>query len=281
MPSNNFPFARFPVEGAPHGSNVTIGPNPFDKPKGRRNDPPPTSPESANRYAWWDANSIGTLFQDTAGTVPVAANNDPVGDWHDVDGNLIQWEQATAGDRPIYKTNVLNGKPGIKFDGTSDHMVLTTVLNQARMDESTVFAVVSGWVTGTYQGLVGPANGTAGQGQDAYYLRITDVDKAEVLEAYVGNPMTSTAAISTAGAVIGFKFSDTGNAYTHYNGRNDNGTGASTVTFSGSASILGAQLGVTTEFFTGYIHELLIYDVVLNDTKIDNNARYLLNKWGL
>jgi len=277
MPSNNFPFARFPVEGAPHGSNVTIGPNPFDKPKGRRNDPPPTSPESANLIGWYDANNIGTLFQDTGGTVPVAANNDPVGDWHDANGGLKEMEQATAGLRPLYKTNILGGKPGIKFDGSDDVLVWSSVLSTANMDQSTVFLVLSGWTTGTYQGILGS---TLPAGNDSYYLRISDVDKASFVHAGVAEIGVSTAAYSTAGAVIGLAYSDA-SSYAFYTGRTANGNGATAASISAASTIVGAQDGGVVERYTGYIHEILIYDSVLNATKIDNNARYLLNKWGL
>jgi hypothetical protein len=238
----------------------------------------PTAPESANRYAWWDASDLSTLWQNTNGTGAVSALNDPVGDWHDVDGNLIQWEQGTAANKPLFDPEALNGMPGIKFDGSNDYMTLTTVLNQARMDESTVFMVVSGWTTGTYQGLLGAAT-EFGADVDCYYLRITDTDKSEVLQSYTGGSMTSTAAVPTAGAVIGFKFSDSGNSYTHYLGRATNGSGSSSVTFSGNTSILGAQRGSALEYYSGFAHELIIYDAVLNATLTDNVLWYLGNKW--
>jgi hypothetical protein len=242
---------------------------------------PPLTPE-AGMLIWLDANDIASLWQDSAGTVQVAANNDPVGRWTTTeDGATENMAQALNNAfRPLYKTNILNGKPGVKFDGSNDYLDQDNLFTAARMNESTTFAVISGWTTGTYQGLLGPS-ADVGESNDAFYLRVTDTDKTEVLESYVGNSMTSTAAVSTSGAVIGFKFSDSGNSYTHYSGRSTNGTGATTVTFSQPSDILGAQLGAAAEYFTGYIHEFIVYNSVLSATQIDNVLWYLMGKWGL
>lgn len=58
----------------------------------------------------------GTLYQDSGRTTPVTANNDPVGAADDASGNANHLLQATAGKRPLYKTNIQNGKPGLLFD---------------------------------------------------------------------------------------------------------------------------------------------------------------------
>jgi hypothetical protein len=278
MPRNAFPFARHPIEGVPHGTAIAIGPSPFSGSKGRRNNNPPTEPE-AGMLIWLDANDIASLWQDSAGTVPVTANNDPVGRWTTTEASATDHMDQALNNafRPLYKTNILNGKPGVKFDGSNDYLDQDGIFTAARMNESTTFMVISGWTTGTYQGLLG-ASADPGE-TDTFYLRVTDISKTEVLESYVGNSMTSTAAVSTSGAVIGFKFSDSGNSYTHYSGRSANGTGSTTSTFSQPTDILGAQLGAGPEYYSGYIHEFIVYDSVLNATKTDNVLWYLQNKW--
>src|SRR5690242_121198 len=64
---------------------------------------------------WYKAD--GTLWQDSARTTPVVANSDPVGAWDDASGNNNHLLQATAGKRPLYKVNILGGKPAVLFDG--------------------------------------------------------------------------------------------------------------------------------------------------------------------
>lgn len=83
----------------------------------------------ASLAAWYDANDITTLFQDSAGTTPVTADNDPVGKMNDKSGNARHLLQATAGFRPLYKTAVVGSKAALRLDGVDDLMT----------------AAVSGW----------------------------------------------------------------------------------------------------------------------------------------
>lgn len=55
--------------------------------------------------AWYDPSDLSTMFQDTAGTVPVTADGDPVGLFQDKSGNGVHLQQGTEGARPIYKTD--------------------------------------------------------------------------------------------------------------------------------------------------------------------------------
>jgi len=54
---------------------------------------------------WYDPSDITSLFQDSAGTIPVTADGDPVGSMLDKSGNGFHATQATAGNRPVYKTD--------------------------------------------------------------------------------------------------------------------------------------------------------------------------------
>lgn len=78
--------------------------------------------------AWYDPSDLTTLFQDSAGTVPVTANNDPVGMMRDKSGNGNHAIQATAGSRPLYKT--LGGKHWIEGDGANDFLRATFTITQ-------------------------------------------------------------------------------------------------------------------------------------------------------
>lgn len=52
-------------------------------------------------------------------------HNDPVAAWLDSSGNGRNASQGTAGNRPLFQTNVANGRPGVLFDATDDGMSIT------------------------------------------------------------------------------------------------------------------------------------------------------------
>ena len=54
---------------------------------------------------WYDPSNLSSLFQDSAGTTPVTADGDLVGLMLDLSGNGFHASQATAGNRPIFKTD--------------------------------------------------------------------------------------------------------------------------------------------------------------------------------
>ena len=58
---------------------------------------------ASEKGAWFDPSDISTLFQDSAGTTPVTAVEQPVGKILDKSGNLAHATQATAGNRPTYR----------------------------------------------------------------------------------------------------------------------------------------------------------------------------------
>lgn len=59
-------------------------------------------------------------------------DGDAVAQWDDSSGNAKHLTQGTAGSRPTYKTNILNGHPVVRFDGSADHLFLNTPGDQLR-----------------------------------------------------------------------------------------------------------------------------------------------------
>lgn len=53
-------------------------------------------------------------------------NNDPVSSWTDSSGNS-HGATASSGARPLYKTNVVNSKPALLFDGVDDEMQIANL----------------------------------------------------------------------------------------------------------------------------------------------------------
>lgn len=78
------------------------------------------TPLALSPDGWWDVSNIGTLWQDTAGTVPVTADGDTVKRVDDLSGNGKHWIQGTTSQAPIYRAN--SGLPYLEFDGVDDHL---------------------------------------------------------------------------------------------------------------------------------------------------------------
>lgn len=55
-----------------------------------------------------------------------AADGDSVSTWRDVSGNGNDATQTTSASQPVYKENILNGKPVIRFDGSNDAIATST-----------------------------------------------------------------------------------------------------------------------------------------------------------
>lgn len=229
-----------------------------------------------NLALWLNANDLTTLFQDSFGTVPVTADNDPVGAWLDKSGNARHVSQSTAGLRPSYQTGALNGKPGIQLDGVDDLLLFVSTLSAAIMNESTVYVVLSGWAKGGVQGLLAGSGATA----DPYYLRIFSDDKPEILQGYVGGNVTGTNAMDNAGVILVAQHSDAGNSYLFQSGHTANGSGASANTFTAATAQLGAQTGGLNEYYTGLKHEILVYNAIHSASTITSVVNYLRSTWG-
>lgn len=71
--------------------------------------------------AWYDPSDLTTLFQDSAGTIPVTAAGQPVGRMLDKSGRGNHAIQATSAARPTYQTS--GGLHWIVFDGVDDVMI--------------------------------------------------------------------------------------------------------------------------------------------------------------
>lgn len=75
---------------------------------------------------WFDPSNLSTLFQDSAGTIPVTAVGDPVGKMLDISGNGNHATQSTSSFRPTYQIDG-TGRPYLLFDGTDDTMITPVV----------------------------------------------------------------------------------------------------------------------------------------------------------
>lgn len=89
---------------------------------------------------WLNAhNVLGTTANPVDGT--------PVSSWKDLSDNANNADQATVGNQPLFKTNILNGEPVVRFDGVDDRLEIADATEIqdifSAANGSYIFAVVN------------------------------------------------------------------------------------------------------------------------------------------
>lgn len=208
--------------------------------------------------AWYKADAITGLVDTNALTT-----------WTDSSSSGHDATQATAASKPLYRTNILNGKPVVRFDGTNDF--LKTAVFAALLDQpTTVFAVVKSSVTtGTHAYLSGFA---AGGEIDLYKLS----NPAYHMSA--GWSLLSTTPVDTAFHIIAATYDDADSVIRV-------GGGPGTTGIAGGAPAAGLTLGAfpdgSANFLQGDEAEILVFNADLTVADLNAVGAYLASKYAL
>lgn len=115
---------------------------------------PLSSPVTANLQLFLSASSL------------TAADGDPIQTWPDLSGNNNNATQGVLANRPLYKPNVINGRPVLRFDGINDGYALASTItsNPATVyivQSTTDTAYVLIWATTSHNSYVAQLSSTA------------------------------------------------------------------------------------------------------------------------
>lgn len=215
---------------------------------------------------WWDPSDFTSMFQDTAGTVPITAAGQVVARINDKSGNNNHLLQATAGNRPTIQQDG-NGLFYLDYDGTADLMAAVGPGALAQPNEA-IFAVffdTLGFIRHIYDGIGASARNA-------------------ILFQSDGTPQLYAGAVVTAGAVI--------SATTLYvieglfNGASSvmriNGTAGSTVN-PGAQALDGIRIGgfdAGAAPFDGRWYGGLVRNAEFDATQRTNITNYMKAKCG-
>ena len=99
---------------------------------------------ASEKGVWYDPGDITTLFQDTAGTIPVTAAGQTVALMRDKSGNGADATQSDATKRPTFQVYAGTDYGYLSFDGTNDFMVTSAInfTGTAAMTATAGFQVV-------------------------------------------------------------------------------------------------------------------------------------------
>lgn len=193
----------------------------------------------------------------------VGTDGSAVSNFPDVSGYLRGFGQ-TGANRPTLYLRALAGRPGVLFDGVNDYMTGPGVLSQYfGASAFAVLCVFKALTVDTNSATIysNDAVWTVSNGYAGMYLR-----SAPDLYAYVydGADKSTSKSISKADVVVASMYLSGGTLYLSVNGSSYGSVA------SGATSVVTGvpQIGVShsgTNYFRGYLGELIIYDGVPSD----------------
>jgi hypothetical protein len=226
--------------------------------------------------------NIGRFDADVGGS---AVNTDgvAVGRWEDQSGGAHHLIQATAANRPLYKTNIFGTRGAILFDGVNDKFVSVT---QIVTGAFTAFSVVK--LTGTAGILYEVADGDLTAAFNGFWLFASTNHSIIARNAPAGNAsawdVTANWGVDNQPKMITHRMDGTHLGHQLWIDRNlqvltpkiavspGTGTEANTINYAGRFN--------NANPCTGYFAETIIYNGALSTTDRQNVENYLRDKWG-
>lgn len=230
---------------------------------------------------WYDPSDLSTLFQDSAGTIPVTAVGQPVGRMLDKSGQGNHATQSTSAARPTLQQDVA-GKYYLSFDGVDDTLIIGTVPFQQADDHAVVACsmVTDATVSRAVFSIRSPAATPPTVGHLGYYL-------GQPLAFWRDDALTTVAIthpVATTNTTILASLRKLGNAkILRVNGAQSGGTnttvlGATTV----DSTRLGSSLFTTPALFmVGRIYRIIAIKGALTDTDLSLVEKYVAEGGGL
>lgn len=188
---------------------------------------------------------------------------DPVTTWTDLGALLKDLTQVTAGNKPSYRTNVVNSLPVVRFDGTDDRMATASFTS---VPQPTTFFIV-----------VKSNNASKDRYFDSAGRQLFGNDTSGY-EMYAGSSLLTGGTRDTSWHVFTIIFNGASSR-----ARKD---GTSTITGNpGTAAITLVYLGwdgiVNTDNLSGDVAEFGMYNVALSDANHNALGSGLATKYAL
>lgn len=241
---------------------------------------------SGEQGVWYDPSDFSTMFQDSAGTIPVTAVDQPVGLIRDKSGRGNHASQATAGKLPLLKTDG-SGRYFLLFDGLNDNLS-TASINFTATDKVSVFAGVRK-LSDSAVAMVSElsANATAGTNNGAFFLAaprgggtadfgfrsLGTIAADATTAASYASPIT--AVLSGLGNISGDSSILRLNGAQVASSAADEGTGN-----YGNYPLYVGSRGGTTFFFNGRLYSLIVRGALSSSSEIASTEAWVNSKTG-
>ncbi len=209
-----------------------------------------------------------------------------VSEWFDMSGNGNTYSQSTSGNKPILTSSLLQGWPGVVFDGSASYLQAPSGLADFSGGLS-IFAVTTPSAFSANARVLDCGTGSAdenfilrqytgggdgGIGFDTYHgtsgSTITApsgsliLNRGQLIEVFL-NSFTATGSISLNGAVLNSGSMNLLNNVTR------------------TGNYIGTSYGAAGNFLPGSISEMLVYEGMLPQAQINGIEQYLMEKYQL
>jgi hypothetical protein len=234
---------------------------------------------------WWLKANAGTF---TDNGITPAADGQNVQQWSDQSAIANHTRQTTAGHKPVFRTNIINGNPVLRF--SSDQFLDGLAAPGIGPTESFYMFLVfkqNSYVAGG----TGDGNGTfivdrttATNNLTSFKIVNTDkffYQKRNDTGGSLTGPVSITAAPTNTFSLVDY-FRNVGVNYgIHINGRLDVTSGGDSENITGPTIRLGRHATTTNGGLNGDLAEAIIYDANLTATDRNRIESYLALKYGI
>lgn len=206
------------------------------------------------------------VYDNNAGGSLISVDGTAIGRWEDQSANALHVIQATAGFRPLWKANILNGLPVVRWDGSDDALGrtpfnVTDLSGGGSEDQITIFSVHK-VTTAQNQRILSCDDG-------GNRLAIEPAYGDSKIHFYVDS--TSNLNVSTPGGYVGSWRTDTylrngTSAVIRSNGSQIASGSVSSAGFGGAGALSVGGFNAGFENFAGDEAELIVYPAFLGST---------------
>ena len=240
---------------------------------------------SGEQGAWYDPSDMSTLFQDSAGTVPVTAVEQPVGRILDKSGRGNHASQATTTKRPVLKIDA-GGRYYLSFDGVDDALQ-TGNIDFTGTDKMTVWAGVTKLSITDIQAIAELSNTFANNSTFLLYA----YDGAATIKYEFGSRGTSAALAATTDSKYNAPTSNVVTGIGHILGDmcslrvdglqvGQSTTDQGTVNYGNYPLYIGAR-AATSNLFNGRLYGLIVRGAQSSLSQIEATELYMKKKVGI
>lgn len=250
--------------------------------------------------AWTPASKSGLVFWFKADSLALN-DGDPISTWTDSSGNLGQNATQAGTLRPLYKTNIQNSKPAVRYDGVDDYFTLSSAIPTSWATNAPLFVVCAFNATDKGVGsqfhllccIATATTDGANKRPFAFSLVEGNATFGDLWSCFPAAAST-TGVETTPGQLTGSAmyvssyYNGSGvSTAANYDMRKSNTSGTEVASGTGSTtstnSYLGAWTGTGTPslYLKGDMFEIFGYNTAPSAGDYTNIAAYMLSKWNI